>query len=183
MRLTAVPALIFAVVACSPPSEAIPAPSTQIPQDPALISRFTDVIWPTILTYRNYGQGDPQSTGPNEYRDKFNSVIDGESSDAFAVKGEAHDIGEVLDASGVAKGETDHLALASATVSELSGNDSKVVACYTYNFTARSEWPHTNDHAVPGASEVTFTLHKRNDWLVREISNNHVVPACQSSKA
>jgi hypothetical protein len=61
--------------------------------------------------------------------------------------------------------------------------DTDVIACYTYNFTARSEYPHTNDHAVPGASEVTFAMHLDGEWLVRSTSHDHVVPGCSSGRA
>ncbi|MFL0278107.1 hypothetical protein [Mycobacterium sp. SMC-19] len=172
LAIPLVTALAFG--ASSDPAEAKP----DAPQDPALIARFTNVIWPTILNYRHYGQGDPQSPpGPGSDMAKFNSVVD-VANQTGAVKIEAQGIGELLNTRGVSTGETDHIALAVATISSLAAGDARVIACYTYDFTARSEWPHTNDHPVPGASEVTFTLHKDDDWLVRKISNDHAVPGC-----
>jgi hypothetical protein len=172
--------LVFPLVtalACGASSDRVEA-KPDAPQDPALIARFTTVIWPTILNYRHYGQGDPQSPpGPDSEMAKFNSVVDS-ANQAGAVKIQAQGIGELLNTRGVSTGETDHIALAAATISSLSAGDASVIACYTYNFTARSEWPHTNDHPVPGVSEVTFALHKGDDWLVRNISNDHAVPGC-----
>jgi hypothetical protein len=177
--------LVLLLTACGPTNKAEPETATLAPQDPALIARFTQVIWPTILTYRFYGQGDPQTPSKaNSGRDKFNAVVDVNSQTAWDVKVGAEKIGEVLNAQGISAGETDQLALATATISSLSAADARVIACYTYSFTARSEWPHTNDRAVPGASEVTFSLHKGNgDWLVRGIINDHVVPSCPSNRA
>jgi hypothetical protein len=177
--------LMLLLTACGPTNKAKPETATLAPQDPALIARFAGVIWPTILTYRFYGQGDPQTPPkPNSDRDKFNSVVDVSSQTGWDVRQGAEEIGEVLNAQGISAGETDHLALATATISSLSATDAQVIACYTYNFTARSEWPHANDHAVPGASEVTFALRKGNgDWLVGGIFNDHVVPSCPSNRA
>jgi hypothetical protein len=177
--------LMLLLTACGPTNKAKPETASLAPQDPALIARFTTVIWPTILTYRFYGQGDPQTPpNPNSDRDKFNSVVDVNSQTGWDVKLGAEKIGEVLNAQGISAGETDQLALATATISSPSATDAHVIVCYTYSFTARSEWPHTNDHAVPGASEVTFALHKGNgDWLVRGIVNDHVVPSCPSNRA
>ncbi|WP_234796441.1 hypothetical protein [Mycobacteroides chelonae] len=112
---------------------------------------------------------------------KFKSVI--APGVAVDVKRRAQGIAEVLGPDGVALGETDNVNLATTTISQLDSSDAKVIACYTYDFTARSEYPHTNDHAVPRASEVTFTLRKATDWLVSDIANDHAVPDCQSSKA
>ncbi|MUM17978.1 hypothetical protein FZI91_17805 [Mycobacterium sp. CBMA271] len=170
--------------ACTPTTttETKPVATTTAISDPALTARFTNVLWPTIMDYRYYGQGDPQSPpGPDSDMAKFNNVIaPGVTVD---IKHRAQDIGEILGPDGVELGQTDHLALANTTIPEINGADAKVIACYTYDFTARSDYPHTSDHAVPGASEVTFTLHKTNDWLVQEIGNNRTVPDCQSSKA
>lgn len=102
---------------------------------------------------------------------------------AESIKSEAQKIGEVPDARGISMGETDHLALASATVSSLDGAHAQVIACYTSNFTARSPWPHDHDCAVTGSSEVTFNSHKNSDWLVSDLGNDHVVPGCPSSRA
>jgi hypothetical protein len=177
--------LMLLLTACGPTNKAEPETATLAPQDPALIARFTQVIWPTILTYRFFGQGDPQ-TPPTADSGlyKFKSVVDVTNPTWWDVKLGAEKIGQVLNAQGALAGETDQLALATATISSLSATDAHVIACYTYGFTARSEWPHANDHAVPGASEVTFSLHKGNgDWLVRGIFNDHVVPSCPSNRA
>ena len=170
---------IMMLAGCSSPGPDKSPPKTGVFQDSQLIHRFTTVIWPTIMTYRFYGQGDPQTPlKPGSDRDKFNAVID-EAADRD-VKFEAEKIGEVLDSKGIAAGETDHVALANTTVASLSESDAAVVACYTYDFTARSEWPHSHDHAVPAASDVTFSLHRgeTHEWLVRRISDDHVVPGC-----
>ncbi|MFD6196701.1 hypothetical protein ACFWE3_08350 [Mycobacteriaceae bacterium NPDC060252] len=170
-------------VACSPTAtETKPVATTTAISDPALIARFTKVLWPTIMDYRYYGQGDPQSPpGPGSDMAKFNAVL--APGAVVNIKHRAQGIGEVLGPDGVTLGETGNVNLANASIAEVEGSDATVLACYTYDFTARSEYPHTNDHAVPGASEVTFTLRKTNDWLVSDIANNHTVPDCQSSKA
>lgn len=170
-------------VACTPTAtETRPVATTTAISDPALTARFTNVLWPTIMDNRYYGQGDPQSPpGPDSAMAKFKSVI--APGVAVDVKRRAQGIAEVLGPDGVALGETDNVNLATTTISQLDSSDAKVIACYTYNFTARSEYPHTNDHAVPRASEVTFTLRKATDWLVSDIANDHAVPDCQSSKA
>jgi hypothetical protein len=175
-------AFVLLLTACTPSTKARPE-MPDSPHDSALTARFTNVIWPTILRYRYYGQGDPQSPpGPDSAMNRFNAVVD-VSNQSGSVKFEAQKIGELVDTGGVSTGETANIALANATISSLNGTDADVIACYTYSFTARSEYPHTNDHAVPGASEVTFTLHKTTDWLVRGISNDHPVPGCASSTA
>jgi hypothetical protein len=183
MRKVIVCLMLLQLAACAHITDAKRETSTAAPQDRALVARFADVIWPTILQYRYSGQGDPQTPpGPRSGMATFNSVVD-VTNQIGSVKLEAENIGEVLDAKGVSTGETEHLALATTNVSSLNAADAEVIACYTYSFTARSEWPHTNDHAVPGASEVTFTLHKVDDWLVRKISNDHVVTSCAANKA
>ncbi|OHU80131.1 hypothetical protein [Mycobacteroides chelonae] len=179
----AIVVLAALAVACTPTAtETKPVATTTAISDPALSARFTKVLWPTIMDYRYYGQGDPQSPpGPDSDMAKFKAVLaPGATAD---VKHRAQGIGEVLGPDGVALGETNNVNLANTSITDLNGSDATVLACYTYDFTARSEYPHTNDHAVPGASEVTFTLHKGNDWLVSDIANNHTVPDCQSSKA
>lgn len=171
----AIVSIMLLLTACAATTKAKP----DAPQDPALMKRFVNVIWPTILNFRYYGQGDPQSPpGPGSGMAKFNSVVD-VTGQTGNVKIAAQGIGEILDSQGVSTGETDHMALAATTISSLTAGDATVIACYTYNFTVRSEWPHANDHPVPGASEVTFTLHRGgDDWLVRNITNDHVVPSC-----
>lgn len=170
--------------ACAPTTttETKPVATTTAISDPALTTRFTKVLWPTIMDYRYYGQGDPQSPpGPGSDMAKFKAVIaPGVAGD---IKHQAQGIGEVLGPDGVELGQTDKVTLANTSITDLKGSDATVLVCYTYDFTARSEYPHTNDRAVPGASEVTFTLRKTNDWLVSDIANNHTVPDCQSSKA
>ncbi|CPV57035.1 hypothetical protein [Mycobacteroides abscessus] len=170
--------------ACAPTTttETKTVATTTAISDPALTARFTKVLWPTIMDYRYYGQGDPQSPpGPNSDMAKFKAVLaPGATVD---IKHRAQGIGEVLGPDGVELGETNNVNLANTSITELKGSDATVLACYTYDFTARSEYPHTNDHAVPGASEVTFTLRKTTDWLVSDIANNHTVPDCQPSKA
>jgi hypothetical protein len=170
-------ALALIATACTPATPAKPSPSTDVPQNPALIARFTNVIWPTIITYRYYGQGDPQNPpGPDSSMAKFQSVIDVGSATG-SVKHNAQDLPHDPN------GRVQHYALENATISSLSATDADIVACYTYDFTAYLPYPQPDPPPVRRASEVTFVLHKSDDWLVRDITNDHVVPSCSNSKA
>ncbi|MEZ0363408.1 hypothetical protein ACAG26_06845 [Mycobacterium sp. pUA109] len=72
------------------------------------------------------------------------------------------------------------LHLSRASVSALNGADATVIACYTFT-SLRAAAP--TDPGVPTTSEATFGLHKTDNWYLHDITDDHVVPGCQSDAA
>ncbi|SIM97252.1 Uncharacterised protein [Mycobacteroides abscessus subsp. abscessus] len=177
MKRIVIAACAFVLLACTNSPPAKPVPDTT--EGGPLIARFTAVIWPSIVDNRGHGQGDPQSANPRKV--KFWSVVD-PGADAN-LQDEAKALGTTTAPDGaILTGPGDSIKLVNASVTSHDGSLASVAACYTYTSKTNADLA-SKGPGSPMASEVTFTLHKTDDWLVQSISNDHVVPSCQSNKA
>ncbi|MDM2642393.1 hypothetical protein PP633_06470 [Mycobacteroides abscessus] len=78
---------------------------------------------------------------------------------------------------------TGPLNLAAASLIALSTPTATLAVCYTYTSVTQRAISDPQVQA-PAASEATFELARvSNVWYLHSITNNHVVPDCQSSKA
>ncbi|AMU63820.1 hypothetical protein P5V63_21565 [Mycobacteroides abscessus subsp. abscessus] len=78
---------------------------------------------------------------------------------------------------------TGPLNLAATSATALNASTATLVICYTYTSVTQRT---VNDPQVqaPAASEATFELAQVNNvWYLHSVTNDHVVPDCQSSKA
>jgi hypothetical protein len=185
-------AATFILVGCHsshPPAGASPAPRPADPPPVAdtegVIPRFTQDIWPAVEDY-NAGPGQGNPGGVNPAYTRYVAVVDkgldaeGWNRLSAAVRhlgtvqemDETHgDIG--IDASGL------HLAGTRLVVE--TPDNARLNICYTY--TAESYQGQRPVHP-PTASEATVALHKTdNNWYLRSITNDHVVPRCPAADA
>lgn len=195
-RLITLVLAISVLTAChteAPP----PAAADPIAQDTdGVIARFTHDIWPVIEGHRYGGdQGSPVFGSPGGVPDqsdakRFRSVID--PSSQVDVRDKVRKLGKVYDADDVVvSGPVSNydsptgehgLHLASTSLVALKDSVASVAVCYTY-IAAISPTGGVTTETRPGASEATFALHKTDNWYLSDITNDHVVPDCQSSKA
>ena len=174
--------LAIALTACSSqnPTHADPTGGGSVADKEGVITRFTNDIWPAVEGYRAPGQGSPNSK-------RFWSVLDstlpvdsygGNVDSLDGIRDAAFHLGKVGDAiTPQSFPDGNGLHLVRASVSSLNGADAAVVACYTFT-SLRMDAP--TDPGTPTTSEATFGLHKTDNWYLRSITNDHVVPGCSS---
>lgn len=178
-RLVALALLAHALVACSTaqPIETTPVASTSetmVTNHNALITRFRGEIWPAVNTYNHHAD---QSSG-----NKLLRVTDPNGASA-----ELHSTIEGLGQSGYdEQSQTTHyndeMRVASVDVTASTDKTAELKVCYTYTH----YWYILADEtqSAPASSEATVQLaNVGNTWYLRSITNDHVVPDCQSSKA
>lgn len=178
--LVATTALLAA--GCQTPSQTIettPVATTTVADTQGVIPRFTNDIWPAINAYNSdIGQGSPGYQQLIKISAELNADQYGKLHEA------AQKLGTVREPDQTQGGSSrdGELHLASADLTALNPPGATLQVCYT--FTALSyptDWEHPKRE--PAASEATVELHKTDNWYLYSITNNHVVPGCQSSKA
>lgn len=157
-----------------------PAPGTTGERQ-EVIQRFTQDIWPAVVAYNQEG---PSEGGPG-YK-QYLTVIDKDidTSSWGRLRDAVQHLGNVspIDEPQVGGARADTLHLADTVVTALNSPTAALQACYTY--TAVS-YPSDIAHPqyAPAASEANFELHKTDNWYLRAITNDHVVPNCSAAKA
>jgi hypothetical protein len=143
-----------------------------------VLQRFTNDIWPAVVAYSGEG---PSQGGPGNKR--WSAITDhGLNADAWnALRDAVHHLGVVSEGDNTHGPVTasDALRAVDTHVSALDPPTVTVQVCYTY--TAVS-YPSDAAHPqyAPAASEADFHLHKTDNWYLNAITNDHVVPGCES---
>lgn len=164
--------------------ETTPAASTSTistPDTDGVVTRFTKDIWPAVEGYRAPGQGSPS------YR-RYVTIVDPqlEGTAWNALFEDVRSLGTVGRNKETDEAEsypTGPLNLAATSATALDASTATLVICYTYTSVTQRT---VNDPQVqaPAASEATFELAQVNNvWYLHSVTNDHVVPDCQSSKA
>ncbi|MGH3953255.1 MAG: hypothetical protein ACRDTI_04320 [Mycobacterium sp.] len=178
MRIKHVAALPFAVMlaacttATTTPPAVSPIASTSVPDSDGIVSRFDNDIWPAIAAYN----ADASQNGPADA--KLAKVIDPTASPGRAqLRDAVHSLGENSHDNTMEGRPTRDpwkgLQLGSSLLTAVNSPDAVLQVCYTYTLT----------NAQPGTSEATIELHKSDVWYLHAVTNDHVVPGCQNSKA
>jgi hypothetical protein len=183
-------AATFILVGCHsshPSAEANTAPHPAAPPTIAdtegVIPRFTQDIWPVVESYNAHpGQGNPG--GINPAYEQFTKITDkGLDAEGWnRLSAAVHHLGtvqEMDETHGDIGRDASGLHLADTRLVVETPDNAKLDICYTY--TAESYQGQRPVH-TPGASEATVELHKTdNNWYLRSITNDHVVPNCPTA--
>jgi hypothetical protein len=171
MRLTLALAIPFATVLACSTSTNESAKAVPTVNDQQIINRLTHDIWPAVSLYN----GDPAQRSLGQ----LSAITDPTVSLADAV--------QKLGQQGQYDPQTktihynDGLTVAHAEVQEVQGNTATLDVCYTYTHYWYVNVEDTQ-HA-PGASDATVQLvDVNNTWYLHSITNDHVVPNCQTPK-
>ncbi|WP_131822412.1 hypothetical protein [Mycobacteroides chelonae] len=142
-----------------------------------VVARFSGDIWPAI---NGFNQAPFQG---NAASGRLSTMID-KDLDAPAwsrvragVQGLAH--------TGPDRAADGDLTPASVAVTAVTQADPRIATlqvCYTYTLAIVSNDPPATKRE-PGASEVTIELRQADAWYLHALTNDHVVPSCQSDKA
>lgn len=175
---------VATLLAACHPAQSVPASAdpTTVQDTDGVIARFTNDIFPGATAW-SYGGG--QDGTPAK---KFRAVVD--PSTSLDVHDKVMNLGVVKDADGDFVSGPDNtldsptygLHLTSTSLTSLKDSSAFIVGCYTYTdvyYPNGGKKPATR----PGASEATFALHKTDNWYLSDITDDHVVPGCQNSKA
>lgn len=152
---------------------------TEVPDTDGVVVRFTNDIWPAINDFNAASLiGSPQDA-------KLAKVIDAEYEVRSKLWSTVPKLGTLRENGADSMGayrDNAGLSLARASLISLSPSSAVLDVCYTY--TADTFPDNDVKHPVPqpAASEVTVELNRTNNWYLRAISNDHVVPSCPSSK-
>lgn len=164
--------------------EATPAASTSTistPDTDGVVTRLTKDIWPAVEGYRAPGQGSPSY---RRYVAIVDPQLDGAARNAlFEDVRSLGTVGRNKETDEVESYPTGPLNLAATSATALNASTATLVICYTYTSVTQRT---VNDPQVqaPAASEATFELAQVNNvWYLHSVTNDHVVPDCQSSKA
>ncbi|WP_079632256.1 hypothetical protein [Mycobacteroides abscessus] len=152
--------------------------TADVPQDPAIIKRFTDVIWPTMNQYGPYQAGMARLSpvvDPNLPGGAWNQELGG--AIVNMLRGNGYD----------ANNEWAHYRedpkISNVSITANTATNATLKLCYSYThvwYRYQSD-PH---QTAPESSEADIQLaNVGNTWYLHSISNDHVVPDCQSSKA
>lgn len=179
-RALVVAVAALALAACTPtqPTPTTVATTTDVAQDPTIIKRFTDAIWPAMNQYGPYQAAlarlspvvDPNLPG-GAWDQKLGSAI------GNMVLGSGYD----------ANNEWAHYRedpkISNVSITAITATNATLKLCYSYThvwYRYQSD-PH---QTAPESSEADIQLaNVGNTWYLHSISNDHVVPDCQSSKA
>lgn len=181
------PLLFVAMVAgCTATNapDTTPAVSTSTistPDTDGVVARFTKDIWPAVEGYRAPGQGSPNY---RRYVAIVDPQLDGTARNAlFEDVRSLGTVGRNKETDEVESYPTGPLNLAVTSATALNAPTATLVICYTYTSVTQRT---INDPQIQAsaASEATFELAQdKNVWYLHAITNDHVVPDCQSSKA
>lgn len=170
--------------ATAAPTAPAPAPAaTAGPDQQAVLQRFTHDIWPAVAAYNaSPYQGNPG--GVNPAYAQYQTVIDKDiDTDTWGkLRAAVQHLG-VIQEGDQTHGpimRDDELRMAGANITAFNAPNATVQACYT--FTARS-YQGTQPIETPSAEQATFELHKTDNWYLRAITDDHVVPSCHADNS
>lgn len=170
----AVAALTLALAGCTPtqPTPTTVATTRDAPQSGAVAARFTDEIWPAVSQYGPYQAAS----------NKLRAVVDPDA-DWDALTGAIEALGGAgYDSATKVRRTAEDPHLVTANVTGADGSKASVTACYSYDY---AEFVNISDkHTQVRTSQVEAQLtNAGKGWYLNALSNDHVVPDCQSSKA
>ncbi|SKF91462.1 Uncharacterised protein [Mycobacteroides abscessus subsp. bolletii] len=180
--MRAVALIVFAcliLTGCSHARETETRPvvtTADVPQDPTIIARFTNDVWPAMNSFS------PDQAGAARLSKVADPSIGGwdfELQDAILnmLRGSGYD----------ANNEWAHYRedpkIVNVNIAAITATNATLKLCYTYThvwYRYQAD-PHNK---APESSEADIQLSNVNNvWYLRSITNDHVVPDCQSSKA
>ncbi|SLD20816.1 Uncharacterised protein [Mycobacteroides abscessus subsp. massiliense] len=152
--------------------------TADVPQNPAIIARFTNEIWPVMNQYSPDQAGMTRLTrivDPNLPPDALNGDIG--TALINMLRGSGYD----------AKNEFAHHRsdpkIANVDITAIGSGTATLKLCYKYIHVwyRYADDPHNE---APESSEANIELAQVNNvWYLHSVTNDHVVPDCQSSKA
>lgn len=147
--------------------------TADVPQNPAIIARFTDEIWPVMNQYS------PDQAGMT----RLSRIVD-PNLPPEALNG---DIGAAL-INMLRGSDNDYRSgpkIVNVSIDAMASGVAKMNVCYAYGHTRYQSANDLNlNNLTPESSEVNIALAQVNNvWYLHSITNDHVVPDCQSSKA
>lgn len=148
-----------------------------------VIARYTNDIWPLI---KASNQAPPDQLSQNAVGLSRVVYRDIPMESRARLEDSVERLGTVREADQthglIERDRAVGLTLADAALTVLDSSKATLQMCYTYianSYGAIGDPPAKN----PGASEATVELRKTDTWYLYAITNDHVVPSCQSDKA
>lgn len=174
MRKYLVFAVLAVALACSPNHEQAKA---EPPVNQHVTDTLTRTIWPAVNAYqRDVGQGGPGYQALAKVLSP--TVLGRPRTDLYQA---VRDLGTVP-APEMPHGKltpSTELRIASTEVASATEDATSLTVCYTYTATTWDDQSPRNS-----ASEVTVELTNTvGTWYLHSITNDHVVPSCESNKA
>jgi hypothetical protein len=172
---------LVSVLACSSPDQPAKAEPT-VTDNQHIITRITTDIWPAVSAYNL--QPTQVSQGAKQFRAILDpSLLSPGAGDAYdALRDAVQKLGQQqqYDPQTRTTHSNNGLTVANADVQSEHDNTATVNVCYTYDHSWYVDVADT--HHAPGASEATVALvNVNNTWYLRGITDDHVVPACDTN--
>lgn len=147
--------------------------TADVPQNPAIIARFTNEIWPVMNQYSPDQAGMTRLSrvvDPNLPPDALNGSIGAALIDML--RGSDNDYRSGPKVSNV-------------SIDAMDSNKAKLNVCYAYGHTRYQSANDLNlNNLTPESSEANIELARVNNvWYLHSITNDHVVPGCTSNRA